>query len=62
MKPYCKANVETIKWMAARGHSAIQIARMLRCDPVSVRHNACALGVMLRPERATAQLRILIEG
>jgi len=61
MKHFIKADVETIKWMA-RGPSVIRIARMLRCDPVSVRHNACALGVMLRPERATAQLRILIEG
>jgi hypothetical protein len=38
--------------MAARGHSAIQIARMLPREVVSVRHIACPLRVRPRPERA----------
>jgi len=60
-KRFSLSDVETIRWMAARGHSGIQIARTLRRDPLSIRHKACALGIRLRPERAKTRLRILIE-
>jgi hypothetical protein len=61
MNRFSKADIETIRHMAARGFGGVEIAKRLGRTPQSIRVKCVELGVGLRPMPTKDRLRILFE-
>ena len=61
MNRFSKADIETIRHMAARGFGGVEIAKRLSRTPQSIRVKCVELGVGLRPMPTKDRLRILFE-
>ncbi len=61
MKRFSKADIETIRHMAARGFGGVEIAKRLGRTPQSIRVKCVELGIRLRPMPTKDRLRILFE-
>jgi hypothetical protein len=61
MNRFSKADIETIRHMAARGFGGVEIAKRLGRTPQSIRVKCVELGIRLRPMPTKDRLRILFE-
>jgi hypothetical protein len=61
LKRFSALDIETIKWMAARGHDGVAIAQKLKRTPQAVRVKCVELGISLKPMPSKDRLRILFE-
>ena len=61
MNRFSKADIETIRHMAARRFGGVEIAKRLSRTPQSIRVKCVELGVGLRPMPTKDRLRILFE-